>query len=75
MSNPAQEHNDGAAVQLNPDLPAPVFYCTESWHHERIGAAVLYCSDGRWGEAFDEFCHRFLQIPRYDRLAAAGGPA
>jgi hypothetical protein len=68
------EHQDGAAAELNPDLPAPVYYCTESWHAERIGAAVLYCSDGRWGEAFDEFCHRHLQIPRYDRLAVAGGP-
>jgi len=75
MGTHNQEHTDGAVVQLSPDLPAPVFYCTESWHQERIGAAVLYCSDGRWGEAFDEFCHRHLQIPRYDRLAAAGGPA
>jgi hypothetical protein len=66
---------EGTCVELGPDLPTPVFYCTESWHEERIGAVALYCSDGRWGEAFDEFCHRHLQIPRYDRLAVAGGPA
>ena len=41
----------------------------------RIGALALYCSDGRWGEAFDEFCHKHLLIPRYDRWAVPGGPA
>jgi hypothetical protein len=69
------EKLNGFGVELGPDLPAPVYFCTESWHSERIGAVALYCSDGRWGEAFDEFCHRHLQIPRYDRLAVAGGPA
>jgi hypothetical protein len=70
-----KEQVDALCVELAPDLPGPVFYCTESWHADRIGAAAIYCSDGRWGEAFDEFCHRHLQIPRYDRLAVAGGPA
>ena len=36
---------------------------------------MLYCSDGRWNEAFDEFCHHSLMIPRYDRFALPGGPA
>jgi hypothetical protein len=62
-------------VELAPDLPVTVYYATERWHPERIGALALYCSDGRWGEAFDEFCHKHLQIPRYDRLAVPGGPA
>jgi GYF domain 2 len=70
-----RDHVDGVEVELAPDLPAPVFYCTESWQADRIGAMALYCSDGRWGEAFDEFCHRHLQLPRYDRLALPGGPA
>jgi hypothetical protein len=61
--------------ELGPDLPMSVFTSTEPWHPERIGALALYCSDGRWGEAFDEFCHRSLQIPRYDRWAVPGGPA
>ena len=47
----------------------------ETWNPERIGAVAIYCSDGRWGEAFDEFCHKRLLIPRYDRLAVPGGPA
>jgi carbonic anhydrase-like protein len=62
-------------LDLDPDLPLPVFTSTERWHAERIGALALYCSDGRWGEAFDEFCHRHLLIPRYDRWAVPGGPA
>jgi hypothetical protein len=66
---------DWAGVELGPDLPPAVFHSVEPWREERIGALALYCSDGRWGEAFDEFCHRHLGIPRYDRLAVPGGPA
>jgi hypothetical protein len=62
-------------LELGPNLLLPVYYAAERWHSERIGALTLYCSDGRWGEAFDEFCHKHLQIPRYDRLAVPGGPA
>src|SRR5437667_8415425 len=40
---------------------------------KRIGAAALYCSDGRFGEAMDEFLHEGLELPRYDRLAVPGG--
>jgi Putative carbonic anhydrase len=65
----------GSAIDLGPALPIAAYHATERWHPERIGAMALYCSDGRWGEAFDEFCHRYLQIPRYDRLAVPGGPA
>jgi hypothetical protein len=64
-----------STVELGPELPVPVFASAERWHPERIGALALYCSDGRWGEAFDEFCHKHLQIPRYDRWAVPGGPA
>ena len=63
------------ALELGPDLPMSVFTSTEPWHPERIGALALYCSDGRWGEAFDDFCHKCLHIPRYDRWAVPGGPA
>jgi hypothetical protein len=42
-------------LELGPDLPIGVFTSAEPWHAERIGALALYCSDGRWGEAFDEF--------------------
>jgi len=57
------------------DLPLAVFTSTQRWQPERIRALALYCSDGRWGDAFDEFCHRHLQLPRYDRWAVPGGPA
>jgi hypothetical protein len=68
-----QNANPGLA--LGPDLPVEVFTSTEPWFSERIHALALYCSDGRWGLAFDEFCQRSLHIPRYDRWAVPGGPA
>ncbi len=64
-----------ASVDLGPPLPMPVHTSTETWNPERIGAMAIYCSDGRWGESFDEFCHKRLLIPRYDRWAVPGGPA
>jgi hypothetical protein len=42
---------------------------------DRIHAAAIYCSDGRFGEQMDEFLHDGLKLPRYDRLALPGGPA
>lgn len=42
---------------------------------ERIGAAAVYCSDGRFGDQIDEFLHSGLGFPRYDRVAVPGGPA
>ena len=51
------------------------------WRHsspfpsDRIGAAAIYCSDGRFGEAFDDFLHNELKLPHYDRLAIPGGAA
>src|SRR2546421_12990384 len=65
----------GTSVNLGPDLPISVYHAVERWHSERIGALALYCSDGRWGEAFDEFCQKHLLLPRYDRWAVPGGPA
>ncbi len=43
--------------------------------HERVGAAAVYCSDGRYGEAMDEFLHDCLGLPHYDRVAIPGGAA
>ena len=62
-------------IKPEPHLPISSFTSTEQWNAERIGALAIYCSDGRWGDAFDEFCHRSLNIPRYDRFAVPGGPA
>jgi len=42
---------------------------------ERINAAAVYCSDGRWGEQFDDLLHNTLNLPRYDRLSVPGGAA
>lgn len=42
---------------------------------ERIHAAAVYCSDGRMGEAFDDFLDNGLKLPRYDRVAVPGGAA
>jgi hypothetical protein len=45
------------------------------FHENRIRAAALYCSDGRFGEHVDDFLHNALKLPRYDRLAVPGGAA
>jgi hypothetical protein len=65
----------GGTIDLGPHLPMAAYHASERWHPERIGALALYCSDGRWGEGCDEFCHRHLLIPRYDRWAVPGGPS
>ncbi len=41
----------------------------------RIGAAAVYCSDGRFGEQCDDLLHNGLLLPRYDRVAVPGGAA
>src|SRR4249919_2626170 len=71
----AVDRPDTKALSLGPEVPMAAYFALERRNPERIGALVLYCSDGRWGEAFDEFCHRHLHIPRYDRWAVPGGPA
>lgn len=40
----------------------------------RIHAAAVYCSDGRFGDQCDQFLHRHLGLPNYDRIALPGGP-
>ena len=42
---------------------------------ERVGAAAVYCSDGRYGEHMDDFLHNGLLLPHYDRVAIPGGAA
>lgn len=41
----------------------------------RMQAAAVYCSDGRFGEQVDDLLHNALALPRYDRLAVPGGAA
>jgi hypothetical protein len=49
------------------------YQSTIPFESERIRAAAIYCSDGRYGEQFDEFLHHALGLPRYDRVAIPGG--
>ena len=53
----------------------PLFTSSYPFDEQRIRAASIYCSDGRYGEQIDEFLHQQLGLPRYDRLAIPGGPA
>lgn len=52
-----------------------LFVSSVPFEPERVHAVALYCSDGRYGDAIDEFLHRHLALPNYDRLAIAGGSA
>jgi hypothetical protein len=67
--------NATEVLEAPQNLPPPTFTAKAAWNPERIHAMAIYCSDGRFGEAFDEFCHQSLKIPRYDRFAVPGGPA
>lgn len=54
-------------------LPVP-WESPTPYEEARVHAAAVYCSDGRVGDQVDDFLHRALGLPRYDRLAAPGGP-
>jgi hypothetical protein len=54
---------------------APAFTSDIPFMHERVGAAAIYCSDGRYGEQMDDFLHNGLLLPHYDRVAIPGGAA
>jgi hypothetical protein len=71
LASSRQSLDDSARIVL----PRPAFVGRERWTEKRIGAMAIYCSDGRWGDALDEFCHCGLGIPAYDRFAVPGGPA
>jgi hypothetical protein len=53
----------------------PTYVSSVPFDADRVGAAAVYCSDGRFGEQMDEFLHSSLQLPRYDRVAMPGGAA
>jgi len=53
---------------------APTIYAaTLPFDARRVGAAAVYCADGRYGEQMDQFLHEGLGLPRYDRVAVPGG--
>ena len=55
-------------------MAGDVYTSCVPYEHERIYAAAVYCSDGRLGDQVDEFLHKGLGLPRYDRVACPGGP-
>ena len=59
------EHSPGSPWH---DSPIP-------FDPQRIGAAAVYCSDGRFGEQVDDLLFNTLNLPRYDRLVVPGGAA
>lgn len=60
---------------MNEQEDRVVYESSSRFDEDRIRAAAVYCSDGRFGGHFDEFLHNSLELPRYDRLAVPGGAA
>jgi hypothetical protein len=60
---------------MNPQQADAMYTSPACFDENRIRAAAVYCSDGRFGEHFDQFLHNALELPRYDRLAVPGGAA
>ena len=60
---------------MNSDTGQLFFESSVKYDADRIQAAAVYCSDGRFGDQFDELMHTALGLPRYDRLAVPGGAA
>lgn len=52
-----------------------VYRSAAPFEAERVHAAAIYCSDGRFGLQMDDFLYNGLALPRYDRLAVPGGAA
>ena len=63
------------AVEIPAALGKAAYVSKVLFDEDRVGAAAIYCSDGRFGEQMDEFLHKGLGLPRYDRVAMPGGAA
>jgi hypothetical protein len=63
------------AANMTTPRDSTIFRTSEQFDETRIRAAAVYCCDGRYGDHFDEFLHKGLKLPRYDRLALPGGAA
>ncbi len=62
-------------MNLPNDEQHPIFEASLPFDGDRIHAAAVYCSDGRFGEQCDDLLQNGLGLPRYDRLAIPGGAA
>src|ERR1041385_6545087 len=62
-------------IDVAPDTPGSIYSSQCPFEEKRVGAAAVYCSDGGFGEAMDEFLHEGLALPHYDRVAIPGGAA
>ncbi len=58
---------------MTPHESSESFRSTMRFQVHRVRAAAIYCSDGRYGDQFDEFLHECLGLPCYDRVALPGG--
>lgn len=58
---------------MTPESGDIVYESIEPFNPDRIGAAAVYCSDGRIGAHCDDFLKTALGLPRYDRLVLPGG--
>ena len=57
------------------DQAETFFKSTVPFDINRVQAAAVYCSDGRFGEQCDDLLQNALKLPRYDRVAVPGGAA
>jgi hypothetical protein len=55
--------------------PTALYRSSIPWFQERVGAAAIYCADGRYNDQTDDFLHNHLGLPRYDRVVIPGGAA
>ena len=60
---------------MTPEESTSAITSSVRFDSERVRAAAVYCSDGRFGEQCDDLLKNWLQLPRYDRLAIPGGAA
>jgi hypothetical protein len=54
---------------------SPIFSSQFPFDNQGCGAAVIFCSDGRFADQVNDFMQNGLGLFGYDRLAIAGGPA
>src|SRR5438045_7686875 len=73
----AHELSGAVHRSISPAVPHDerIYTSRLPFDERRVGAAAVYCSDGRFGEQMDEFLHNSLGLPRYDRMAVPGGAA